>query len=594
MTAPVVGQKFLRAWRGSLPLEVATLAYQLEIFLDPDGLEFVTDCNKKVPSKQTVTESGKFTGPYSDPKSMIENAMRTSDDLAKNMPNVTGLPQGDSLLTGQHKQQLVDADRDITGMSSEDLLALVEVLKSRATSADGQVAALTVQLNTKDNTIADHVKTINELKTQLVVAKEGNVGFMVAADKSNVEKKLLTDTLAAEVVKNHKPFISNQLTAFKSSLDPLLALVDPLKDTFAKVSDVHQNVSKFGTDLTKSVEMLNAINDTNHESTLEYIGDVKSALAGVGISSAVVGSDIPKSLLSIDNTLRTNFGTQEIASKKHDGQCTFQAADGQPDILSCTQGCGAVLQMKPDVSTPSGPNLSVPPPSAAHSMGVQFRPPTPVSTPGSQLQQNWSSRKQFRFDNAGTPRMSKNQKRKLSFDNRVQSQFQSGQQQQGQQLQFQPGQQQLFQSGQQQQFQQGQQQQLQPGHQQQFQPGQQQQFQPGQQLQFQPGLQQQFHTGQQQLFQPGQLQQVQGYQYHSGQSTSGISDVLPVTSNLFQPSQASHSNQLQQFHSSQPVASQPPGAFVATPGEAVQAQHTSDTKNELWAFYRLCFMFSES
>jgi hypothetical protein len=40
-------------------LEVATLAYQLEIFLDPGGLEFVTDCNEKVPSKQTVAESGK-------------------------------------------------------------------------------------------------------------------------------------------------------------------------------------------------------------------------------------------------------------------------------------------------------------------------------------------------------------------------------------------------------------------------------------------------------------------------------------------------------------------------------------------------------
>ena len=104
--------------------------------------------------------------------------------------------------------------------------------------------------------------------------------------------------------------------------------------------------------------------------------------------------------------------------KKHEGQCTFQSTDGAPNVLSCTLGCGAVLQMSPDVSAPSATNMPVLPstpkvlPSGQYNPGFAYN-----QNPRKQHHQQYQN--QPRFNHHGNPGtgFTNKQKRKLKYDN---------------------------------------------------------------------------------------------------------------------------------------------------------------------------------
>ena len=196
-------------------LEIANLAYQEDIFTDDEGFAVVKELNRTAPN-QSIDNTGKVSGPYLNITAMAEQAKIAAEELAINMDKMdtSKMSQGDLVLTGHFRPQALVETIELVDMSKEDLIGIIEKYKEVIVAADNKLGKFNAGMEAKNAVIDAHLKTISELKSQLDATKTGNVGFMAAADKANLEKKMLSDGFAAEVVAGLKPFIANQLKGF--------------------------------------------------------------------------------------------------------------------------------------------------------------------------------------------------------------------------------------------------------------------------------------------------------------------------------------------------------------------------------------------
>ena len=405
-------------------LEIANLAYMEDIFTDEEGLAVVNELNRTAPN-QSIDTTGKVSGPYQNITAMADKAKKAAEELVMNMDKVdtSKMSQGALFLTGQFRPQVLVETTELSDKSKDDLIDIIVKYKEVIVAADKKLCDYEAYMTAKNVVIDGHVKTINDLKLQLDAAKNVTVGFMAAADKANLEKKRLSDSLAAEVVTGLKPFIANQLKSIESSLSPVKGMLEPLEKVTKKVELVDENVVKLASDFSKSAAKTAAINDTNHESTIEYIGEVKAALAGVGIGAGATTLDIPATLLA----MKQNMGleTQGTHVMKHLGNCTYELAVGYPNILTCTQDCGSVLHMQgtessigtaPQVTTPSVPSGGQLTPQ--NTPVVPYPPPTlPYSYPPPQSQQTNSYNTQPKYETGNRKERGEEKAKKRGYYN---------------------------------------------------------------------------------------------------------------------------------------------------------------------------------
>ena len=194
---------------------------------------------------------------------------------------------------------------------------------------------LSEEMASKDKVIALYEAGKDEPDEEKTGTKADKVGFMAAADKANLEKKMLADSLASEVVKSLKTFLTTQLKPLQS----LTGMVDTIND----------NIVKAAKDVKVHADTVTAVIETLHESEMEDIGKMKDALAGVGITSEGTKHNIPDTLaaLAANGPL-----LPQQSAPKHPGNCTYQASGVQGNSLICTLGCGSRVQLgvpaKPD------------------------------------------------------------------------------------------------------------------------------------------------------------------------------------------------------------------------------------------------------
>ena len=407
-------------------LELASMLYEMNIFDNDVGFASIEELSKN--NSNCVTD--KVVGAYSNATNMVENARIEAEKLKQNMDQVdtSHMPQATLVLSGQFNPgETLSQGPDLDGKSKEELIDLVRACNVR-------IGQLEYTLADKDAIITEYNKNNIELKTQLDAAKANNAGFMAAADKSNLEKKMLSDTFAAEVLKDLKPFLSKQLESVTQSLQPVLDLVAPLKGVATKVDGVDTNLTKL------AVDMLNTVAETNQEATLESFVEVRGILAGVGITAGPGKTNVPEALSSIALILKDGKSADGVSVKVHSGQCTYKALDSQPDRFLCTLGCGSELMMgstgMPASSSPASqmtPRTPYNPPfsssgqsassvpAAQQTLGSSYLPPTPGFSPQQQYQQPMNSQ---RFPSPSN-QISKTMKRKIAYDSRVISKFQN-------------------------------------------------------------------------------------------------------------------------------------------------------------------------
>ena len=316
-------------------LELATLAYQAGIFTDSEGKSEINAMNDR---QKTSSSYDRVTEPHDDGPTMIKKARMAAEQLAKNMKdmNTENFSQSQMILTQQYKSH----QHDLAEMSTEDLVKIILDLEAKLASAEDSLSQLTEENAAKDRTIADHEAKHADLSAQITGAKNGPAGFMVTADMANLQNKILSDSLASEVTKGLKTFLSDKLK-------PLLTLNE-------KVDAINNNIVKAGNEVKIHADSLNAVLDTQHESTNEDIGEVTKALAGVGITAGGARINIPDTLAAIAaGNQSTNAQQQQQPAPKHPGECTYQASSAQGNTLICTLGCGSQIgvSVRPEKSS---------------------------------------------------------------------------------------------------------------------------------------------------------------------------------------------------------------------------------------------------
>ena len=375
-------------------LEIATRAYKEGIFSDSEGKKKIESLNKK--NKTTPSDPDKVAGPYDSPAEMIRQAKLNAESVSKQMADIdmSNMAQGDKQLIRKYNLNPPTVPEDLAAVPQDEMIKLVKDLQDRDVFSREHINELIKLIASKNDKLEENEKEIAELKIQLESAMAGNTGFMAAADKAAIENKALSNDLAAEVVKGLKPFINSQLNIFTSALKPFIDLPGPLRQSCTKVANIETSVQMLSSNLKNHTESSSAINDANHEAAMECIGEVKDALAGAGISAEVPGTDIPKTLVSMDAALRESKGPVQGSGTpvptKHEGECTYKSTAGHPSTLSCTQGCGSQIHMKNDsssipiknpgtfVQAQNSGSFQSPPP------GYQFSHPSATSLPSTQ------------------------------------------------------------------------------------------------------------------------------------------------------------------------------------------------------------------
>ena len=339
---PATGQQIITHTSSAVTfMELANMLYQGNIFTDSKGKDQIKDIQKKISAK-TAKKNEKIIGPYDNAPQMIEKARADAEALAKTRSEVdtSFMPQGDKLLTFQYDSIESVEDLGLAGKTKEELERMVEELHTRLVSANEQIDVLGRQSVDKDNAIAVSEAKVVELNAQLDEVKTGTTGFMAAADLANVDKKRLSDSLVAGVVKGLQPFLTDKLQTLHSSVDEALA----------KVNVIDTKIVKAAHDIKNHANTLTTVIDTNHEAAIEKVEEVKNALALAGITAETTGPTIVESIASLSaNIKETGVPDQEPQVvpipevTKHTGPCTWQSSDDQPDTLLCAKGCGSQL-----------------------------------------------------------------------------------------------------------------------------------------------------------------------------------------------------------------------------------------------------------
>ena len=359
--------------------ELANLAYQEKIFNNQEGMNKLNEIAKKVKKQSRTSE--KVSGTCNDAAAMIEKAKKDAEKLAKEKKNMDtkAFSQGGKILANVYEGGMPDNDLDLNEKTKDDLIALVVDLRAHVVATNEQLALVTSQAATKDSIITDLENRNIELDIQLKEARTNSAGFMAASDLANLDNKKLSDSLAAEVVSGLKPFIANQLLTIKSSLTPVPTMSEQLGDALNTVKNIDSNIVKAAADIKAHSDKLTSMMNTNHESTIGYIDEVRESL---GITDEPSAPKIAATLASLETAAKQGGGHMhqqdqeqeeyEPAPKtiKHSGNCNYQAS-GQPNILVCTLGCGSQVGVAIEPAQNSGSNQA----NTSHATSAKFTNP---------------------------------------------------------------------------------------------------------------------------------------------------------------------------------------------------------------------------
>ena len=337
---PATGQQQLTLTTSAVSfLELASQAYQVDIFTDKEGQDVITKLMKEKSSKQPRSDDP-MSGPYNNPAAMIAKAKKDAESFNRGIGEIdtSSFSQAELLLTYP----------GLSGKSEEELKRLVMDLQTKLVSASEQIEELTNGAAAKDEALTQSETKITELTAQLKEVKADTVGFMCAADKASIGNKILVDGLAAEVVKGLKPFITSQIKTIQSPPDARLS--ELLGDVSKKVEQINTNIVDAAKNVKIHSDSLRAVIDTQHEATNETIEDVVHALDGVGITNEARGVNIIDTLVSLSAGKAVESSKQQQlppapTTTKHSGLCSWQSSESQPNILICKLGCGSQLSV---------------------------------------------------------------------------------------------------------------------------------------------------------------------------------------------------------------------------------------------------------
>ena len=359
---PPTGEQKLAHTSSALSfLQLATAAYKVKIFTDSEGSAQISKLNAK--ASKTPNKTGEIIGPHDDAPTMIEKARKDAEKISKYMKDVdtSGLPQGLKVHTYQYtspqpgpsQSQPSLADINVDEMSKDKLKELVADLKDLVVTANEQINVLTREAVVKDEALAEAEAKITELNAQIKEVKTDTVGFMAAADKAAIDNKILVGDIASEVVKNLKPLLTNQVKTHESP--SVAGLPEQVDNVLKRIDIIDKNIANAGKEVKKHADSLQAIIETELESTNNTVEAIMKTFAGVGISAESEGFDIVGSLSSLSNAvLNGGFPQQQQpatapvkspAPPKHAGPCTWQSAKKNKNILICNLGCGAQLSV---------------------------------------------------------------------------------------------------------------------------------------------------------------------------------------------------------------------------------------------------------
>lgn len=358
-------------------VEIGVMAYEKGFFTNAEGKKWISEFAKATPG------SPQITGPSPSVKSLAETARKNAEEFAKSKENIdtAGLSQAEKILMGCFNPE---SEYSLENKTHSELLTMIRDCHAIILSKDHKIDQLETDLLDSKNQIDDLKKEKEDIHAKLEDAMAGNSGFMIAADKANLEMKRLNDIFAAEVVKGLKPFITSQIATIQTNIKPVLEVADPVKriletteNNSNKLDRINNTVEKFSEDFQKGFNTITDVSDTNLESTIEYIGEMKDKLNEMNHNIAA---------------MRNNDTTKVNNKIKHAGLCSFQTTDDHPSTYTCTLGCGAVLQCTvpdaaPSTAPPKPQPSSQPLPFAPHPNSTAPAYPDSVSAPGNQFYQ---------------------------------------------------------------------------------------------------------------------------------------------------------------------------------------------------------------